>query len=186
MDLVSNGKMPAASRIIAARIQDDGEVARLFKEDQDDRAPLEKEGKPVDWSVVGKRDEARLARVKELYAAHRLRTGADYYHAAMVLQHAQVAEDFLLAHELCVAAIAQGEERAKWLAAASQDRYLMNIGRPQRFGTQYRTDGPGTAWYLYQTDTGVTDELRKAFNVQPLDKARERVAEINQRMNPKG
>jgi hypothetical protein len=72
------------------------------------------------------------------------------------------------------------------LAAASQDRYLMNIGRPQRFGTQYRTDGPGTAWYLYQTDTGVTDELRKAFNVQPLDKARERVAEINKRMNPKG
>lgn len=156
----------------------------MFKEDQADRAPAEKEGKRVDWSVVAKRDEARLARVKELYAANRLRTGADYYHAAMVLQHAQVAEDFLLAHELCVVAIGKGEERAKWLAAASQDRYLMNIGRPQRFGTQYRSNGPGTDWYLYETDTGVTDELRKAYNVPPLDKARERAAEINRRMKP--
>lgn len=173
-----------APAVSVETVKDDEELARLFKEDQDDRAPLEKEGKPIDWSVVAKRDEARLARVKELYAANRLRTGADFYHAAMVLQHAQVAEDFLLAHELCVAAIGKGEERAKWLAAASQDRYLMNIGRPQRFGTQYRTDGPGTAWYLYQTDAGVTDELRKTFNVPPLDKARERVAEINKKMNP--
>ena len=173
---------PAETTAIAGK--DDEELARLYKEDQDDRAPLEKEGKPIDWSVVAQRDEARLARVKELYAANRLRTGADYYHAAMVLQHAQVPEDFLLAHELCVAAIGKGEERAKWLAAASQDRYLMNIGRPQRFGTQYKNDGPGTVWYLYQTDGGVTDELRKAYNVPSLDKAKERVAEINKRMNP--
>lgn len=170
---------PAAGR-------DDAELARLFQEDQSDRAPLEKEGKPIDWTVVAKRDEARLLRVKELYSANRLRTGADYYHAAMVLQHAQVPEDFLLAHELCVVAIGKGEERAKWLAAASQDRYLMKIGRPQRFGTQYKNDGPGTAWYLYQTDAGVTDELRQAYNVPTLEKARERVGEINKRMNPKG
>jgi hypothetical protein len=105
-----------------ANPQDDEELARMFKEDQSDRAPLEKDGKPIDWSVVAKRDEARLARVKELYAAGRLRTGADHYHAAMVLQHAQAPEDFLLAHELCVVAIGKGEERAKWLAAARQDR----------------------------------------------------------------
>lgn len=168
----------------SAGVQNDEELARMFKEDQSDRAP--QDGKAIDWPTVSKRDEARLARVKELYAAGRLRTGADYFHAAMVLQHAQVPEDFLLAHELCVVAIGKGEERAKWLAAASQDRYLMNIGRPQRFGTQYRSNGPGTDWYLYETDAGVTDELRKAYNVPPLDKARERVAEINRRMKGQG
>ena len=46
------------------------------------------------------RDRARQARVKELYATNQLKTGIDYYHAAMVLQHGEVPEDFLLAHRI--------------------------------------------------------------------------------------
>ena len=42
----------------------------------------------------------------------------------MILQHGGGPEDYLLAHELCVVAIGRGEER-KWLAAASEDRFLM-------------------------------------------------------------
>ena len=156
---------------------DDEELARLYKEDQADRRPPA--GKEIDWSVVGPRDEARLKRVKELYAAGRLKTGADYYHAAMVLQHAAVPEDYLLAHELCVAAIAKGEERGKWLAAASEDRFLMNIGRPQRFGTQFRVSGPDGAWELYKMDEGVTDELRKALDVPPLADAKALVIKMS-------
>ena len=85
----------------------------------------------------------------------------------MVLQHAAAPEDCLLAHELCVTALIKGEERARWLAAASEDRYLMKIGRPQRFGTQYRSDGPGTPLKLYQMDSvsRVTDLLRGEFDV---------------------
>jgi hypothetical protein len=72
----------------------DEELARLYTEDQKDREPPA--GKSIDWSVVGPRDAARLARVKELYAAGRFKTGADYYHAAMVLQHAEIPEDYVL------------------------------------------------------------------------------------------
>ena len=43
----------------------------------------------------------------------------------MILQHGGEPEDYLLAHELCVVAIGRGEERAKWLAAASEDRFIM-------------------------------------------------------------
>lgn len=71
-------------------------------------------------------DKARLTRVKQLYISNGIHTSADYYHAAMILQHGTVCEDYLLAHELCVVAISKGEERAKWLCAASEDRFLMS------------------------------------------------------------
>jgi hypothetical protein len=97
----------------------------------------------------------------------------------MVLQHAPAPEDYLLAHELCIVGISKGEERAKWLAAASEDRFLMSIGRPQRFGTQYRKERPEAPFQLYQVDPGVTDELRRAFNVPSLAEAKAREEAMN-------
>ena len=69
-----------------------------------------------------------------------LYTGADNYYAAMILQHGEKPEDYLLAHELCIVAISKREAKAKWLAAATEDRFLMMIGHPQRFATQFRAD----------------------------------------------
>ena len=160
--------------------KDNPELARLYQEDQSDRQP--KDGKPIDWKVVDPRDKEREKRVKELYSTNQLRTGADYYHVAMVLQHATTAEDYLLAHELCVVAISKGDERAKWLAAASEDRFLMQIGRPQRFATQFRSVG-NSPMRLYETDQGVTDELRRALNVPTLAQAKEREARMNTKKN---
>lgn len=144
-------------------------LTRLFEEDQSDRVP-----ENVNWAVVGPRDKAREARAKELYSSGMLQTGADYYHAAMILQHAESPDDYLLAHELCIAAVIKGEEEARWLAAASEDRFLMNIGRPQRFGTQYRTDGPNAEFRLYKVGPGVTNELRRAFDVPVQSEAKAR------------
>jgi hypothetical protein len=81
----------------AQAAKDNEELARMYREDQADRTP--KDGKAIDWNVVGPRDNAREARAKELYFANQLKTGADYYHAAMILQHAAAPEDCLLAHE---------------------------------------------------------------------------------------
>src|SRR5439155_26203344 len=69
-------------------------------QDQADRAPA-----ASDWSVVGPRDRVRSRRVKELFAGNGLHTANDYYHAAMILQHGEAPEDFLLAHEFCVVAM---------------------------------------------------------------------------------
>src|SRR6266508_3877901 len=81
----------------------------------------------------------------------------------MVELTADAPEDYLLAHELCVVAISKGNTEARWLAAASEDRFLMSIDRPQRFGTQFRSDGVNTHFKLYKMDSGVTDELRLAL-----------------------
>jgi hypothetical protein len=114
-----------------------------------------------------------------------LNTGADYYHAAMILQHAGEPEDYLLAHEFCIVAVSKGNRNAFWLAAATEDRFLMNIGRPQRFATQYKNDGPNTPMRLYQVGEGVTDELRRAFNCPTLADAKAREAKMNEMFKKK-
>jgi hypothetical protein len=157
---------------------DNPELARLMDEDRADRIPG---AKSIDWKIVGPRDVARIKRVKELYTQNQLKTGGDYYHAAMILQHSDIADDYLLAHELCVAAISKGDKRGKWLAAASEDRFLMTIARPQRFATQFRCDGPNCEFHLYKMDEGVTDELRRVLDVPSLAEAKAREAKMQQK-----
>ena len=149
------------------------ELARLFAEDQSDRA------EPIDWQAVKPRDAARLGRVKQLYHGQKLATGMDYYHGAMLLQHSGSADDHLLAHEFCVVAISLGVEQAKWLAAASEDRFLQNIGRLQRFGTQYRVNNG--VWSLGEIDPEVEDSLRSALNVPLLVQAQAQADEMSKK-----
>src|SRR6266446_640211 len=78
--------------------------------------------------------------------------------------------------------ISKGDARAKWLAAASEDRFLMNIDRPQRFATQFRCDGlPNCEYRLYKLDAAVTDELRRVLNVPSLAEAKAREARMNRK-----
>jgi hypothetical protein len=109
------------------------------------------------------------------------------FFSSLILQHSLTSEDYLLAHELCVVAISKGKPNAgaldaRGLAAASEDRFLMSIGLPQRFGTQYPVEdenAPVTRYKLYKTDSGVTDELRRLMNVPSLAAAKAHEAEMN-------
>jgi hypothetical protein len=56
----------------------------------------------------------------------------------------------------------------------------MNIGRPQRFGTQYRKDGDGP-FKLYPVDTAVTDELRQVMGAPTLAEAKAREEKFNKK-----
>lgn len=159
---------------------DNDELKRLCGEDQSDRSPPQ--GKPIDWALVGPRDKTRLKRVKEIYAQNLLRTADDYDCAATVLLHSAVPDDLLLAHEFWVVAIGKGknDQDTLTMAAASEDRFLMNIGRPQRFGTQLHSQGNGPI-ELYPLDTGVTDELRRVMIGHTLAEIKVRVAEMNKK-----
>ncbi len=157
-------------------LQDDQELRRLYDEDQEDRTP--RDPRAIDWSVVGQRDRARRERVKTLLAEGRLVTANDYYYAAMILQHGDGPDDYLLAHELAVASIIKGNTSGAWLAAATEDRFLTSIGRPQRFGTQFKADHDGP-WRLEPVDPTMTDELREVFGAPSLEAARAKVVELN-------
>ena len=167
-------KAPEVVTLSAAEVRE--ELARMFAEDQSDRTT-----EPVNPQYVVPRDAARLARVKQLYHSQAIQTGEDYFHAAMILQHSPNTDDYLLAHEFCVAAIGAGVEQAKWLAAASEDRFLMNVKRPQRFGTQYQINTNG-GWLLYEVDPEVQDSLRSAFNVPSLIESQAQADEMSKKL----
>jgi hypothetical protein len=61
----------------------------------------------------------------------------------------------------------------------------MNIGRPQRFGTQYRSSGPDQPVRMYEVGPGVTDALRREMNVPSLAEARKREAMMEEMVKGK-
>jgi hypothetical protein len=153
------------------------ELERLYAEDQADRSSAVSN---IDWEAISLRDEQREIRVKELLSIGGLGSGTEYYHAAMILQHASTPSDYLLAHDLCVIAISKGEDKAKWLAAASLDRFLVSVGRPQRFGTQFYSNKSFLPPKLAPIDPSVTDTLRRELDVPTLEEAKKRELEIEE------
>jgi hypothetical protein len=131
----------------------------------------------ADASAVATQDAARREQVKKLLAAGALQSGEDFYHAAFVFQHGMEPNDYLLAHALAVIAAERGKQGAAWIAAATLDRYLQAIGKPQIYGTQYTfkqkvTDGEasgprGVSQEPYDR-TLLSDALRIATGVPPL------------------
>ena len=84
--------------------------------------------------------DARRAEVRKLLEEGKITSGEDFSDAALIFQHGQTPEEFLFAHVLAVEALIRGGSADKWLAAATLDRYLQAVNRPQIFGTQYPGD----------------------------------------------
>ena len=101
-------------------------------------------------------------------------------------------------HILATEAVGLGYSRAKWISAATLDRYLQQIGQKQVFGTQYV--GENYAYYLeHQKDPDleqkykaltdqqtlqpyapqvIPDAIRTDFCVPPLAVQQQHVAEV--------
>lgn len=152
------------------------ELYEIYSADQGDRMTPE-----IDWSVVSERDRQRQARVLAIVEAGEARAADDWYHAAMVMQHGESLDHYQRAHDWALKATELDPEHgsARWLAAAAKDRWLMNQGKPQLYGTQFVKEGD--AWVLYEVDPKITDEERARWNVPPLAAARERAEAMNQR-----
>ncbi len=171
-------------------LADDG--VSILSKDQAAKLPS------FDWDKeVPKRDESRREQVRTLLAkpGH---SGEDYYYAAFIFQHGQKAEDYLFAHILATEAVALGYSRAKWISAATLDRYLEQIGQKQVFGTQYI--GENYAYHLeHQKDPDleqkykaltdqqtpqpyapqmVPDAIRTDFCVPPLAVQQQHIADV--------
>lgn len=161
--------------------QDNPELTALFRADQADRNP------PPPLSEAQeliKRDVARRQRVVELLAQSGAQSSNDYYHAAMIFQHGRELDDYLQAQKLAekAAALDPSNAKAKWLQAASHDRYLWRQGKAQRYGTQYRKkDG---RWELLPVDPAFSDDERAALNCPPLAEALRRVEMMNHSDTP--
>ena len=112
------------------------ELQALADADQADRRAVS--AGTVDWPTVTAADSVRKSRVEAIAGALRLRTGADHYHAALVLQHGGRPYDFYRAYLWSRAAVEEhAYDPARWLVPRAYDRWQQSIGRPQVYGTQW-------------------------------------------------
>jgi hypothetical protein len=148
-------------------------MTAIFDADQTDRRKT-----PIDWTVVDKSDAARRSQVEALLASGQLHTGEDYLHAAFVFQHGGDPRDYLLAHTLAMIAVAKREPSAIWIASATLDRYLQNIGQPQIFGTQFKTPKDGVVTQEPFDKGLISDALRAELDVPALAEQEAQRAQI--------
>jgi hypothetical protein len=128
------------------------------------------------------RDLKRRERVMELVAANELHTAEDYYHAAWVMNHGDTADEARNAHALALRSCKFGYRPARWLAAASYDRWQMYQGKPQKYGTNYLYDGRQDR--LWDVDPNTTDEERAEWDVPPLAEQHHKAEEANKHRTP--
>ncbi|GGF99755.1 hypothetical protein [Pontibacter amylolyticus] len=89
---------------------------------------------------MAKRDSIRLAQVKQLYLDEQIRLPIDKFHAAFVFHHSKKSEFFEIAQKLAGEAAAvrelKGDYVVQWLARATYDRWMVSLGKPEKYGTQ--------------------------------------------------
>jgi hypothetical protein len=112
---------------------------QLFVEDQDDLNGPDKQPRFTEQEYF-QRVKARQATLREMLAAGEIKTGDDFKDAAYIFQHSDKPDDCLFAHILAMEAVFRGTTAARFIAAATLDRYLQFTKQPQVFGTQYITD----------------------------------------------
>ena len=124
-------------------------------------------------------DEIRRLRVLELLAQGKIDSAEAKYFAAMILQHTPQGlvgstitsasnENYILAHFLARSAAEAGYDDARWLAAATYDRYLLIQGMPQKYGTQFNLNVATGLFEFNPVDPATSDAERAAWNVPPV------------------
>ena len=151
---------------------------------------------PITYEEYKVREEARRQQVRAMLAKGEVKTGEDFRDASFIFQHSDNADDYLMAHILAVESVIKGDDTSKWIAAATLDRYLQSINKPQVFGTQYPLDPNAPASLRAEQakahagrfkgrtqspfdDQLVPDALRKDFCVPDLAQQKKNLATLN-------
>ncbi len=154
---------------------DNVELIELTDADQNERKNSE-----LDPKLIYVKDSLRREKVIVLESEKKLKTSNDVYNAALIFQHGRDSTDYLKALNFIKKSIELDSTRNKWLFAAITDRYLLSIGKPQIYGTQYQKHGIDKPWRLGEIDTTkVSDDERIEFGVETLEQQREKVKRLN-------
>lgn len=146
--------------------EDNAQLSALFAEDQSDTVTFR-------GAQAFLASQARRSIAQRLIAEGLAYTANDYFHAAMLLQHGEKLEHWEQARQLALKAVELGHPRARYMAAAALDRWLMRQGKPQKYGTNSWPDKNG--WRVWDYDPTTTDEERAEWDVPPLGELLARV-----------
>jgi len=160
------GFMLAALLVLPAWNQEDAAMRKLLAEDQAARAqPMD--GDAWDLHRMAAQDRIRRLRAALACAQDQVRDPATFADIAVLFQHGDQPDDYLAARELSLLAAFHGRQGG--LPACAEDRFLLVLGRPQRFGTQ---TGPGRPPLdpanLDRGPWAVADRMRADALVPPL------------------
>lgn len=156
-------------------------LAELYQADQKDREKVYDSESAV--RELKHRDAMRRTLVAEMMGQGQVNTPNDLYHAAVILLHSSEPKDFLASHRLATLAAINGHRSARWLLASSLDRFLMSVGLPQVYGTQFEHDAQENK---YELRLPIDDQLvlsfeKPALGVPPVA---ERLSQLNGRIRP--
>jgi hypothetical protein len=154
-------------------------VEELHLADQKDRESVYSSAKDV--AALKERDLARRKEVLEMIGRGEINTQNDLYRSAVIFLHGVEPKDFLTAHRLAVISSLQGHRAARWLVAASLDRFLMSMGLPQTYGTQFEQNDEDHRYQLRLPidDSAVLHFEKRFFGVPSV---MERLAQLNRRV----
>ena len=169
-------------------------VHSLYVEDQEDARTVTDEATN---SAYLQRVKTREKYLRTMLAASQIASGHDFLEAAVIFQHGDNADDCLFGHILAMEAIVRGTASARWIAAATLDRYLQYTKQPQIFGTQYNIDQnhpvhiPGAPFRFGKTlqpynDSFISDSVRTDFCVPTLAQQEQNVVMFNLGKWPRG
>ncbi|WP_215224671.1 hypothetical protein [Echinicola shivajiensis] len=112
-----------------------------YSTDQGDRKNL-KFFLPTYRAQMIKRDSIRLVQVRDLKERGKINKSMDKFHAAFVLHHNHIKDSALyrmahtLAHEADADNAMEGNLQVEWLKKATYDRWMLSIGKAQKYNTQ--------------------------------------------------
>ena len=152
-------------------------VRALYETDQSER-----KAQQPDFARMNKNDQDRRARVLKLLQASQLKTAEDYYHAAMIYQHGASLADIRLAYSLINIAVTLQADQLRYqrMRALAWDRMMLQLNRPQWYGSQSINKPGSQLLQLYEVDeTAVSDEERKALGLPALAEAKAEIENIN-------
>jgi hypothetical protein len=130
------------------------------------------------------RDIERRIEIAGFFAQGCLITHMDYFNAALVFQHGSVPDHYYQAWLWAKRSAELGNKTAKWLSAAALDRYLIQRGFKQLYGTQFardegaRKDG-ALSFCLSSVADILSDTERVKLGVLTLTDAAKQMAKMN-------
>ena len=177
----------AAQNNQGAKKKDPGpssEIHQLFLADQEERKSWgSRTFTDEEVKQAEERDAKRRERARQIYLSGGLKTGRDYFDAALLFQHGEQPDDYLLAHVLATVGIVKGDADSRWMAAATLDRFLQSLKQKQIFGTQFIGENNRYTYEPYNRDL-LTDEVRKAMNVPDLAAQQKDLDNMNKNAPP--
>lgn len=138
------------------------ELEIMYEEDKKQRENCDFENREQ-VEELDKDTKLRILKTKKLLPDLDTSEIWNCHYVAYLLQHGEGSEDYKLAHDYAEKAVKLGSKATRWLYAATLDRWLVSLGKKQKYGTQFLKTENG--WVLAPMDNSITDEERISWGV---------------------